>query len=66
MRLITFARLGREKGIDYCRDHLRRLCDAGKFPRPIPISGRRIGWEESEIDDWIAKRAAQRDAKILG
>lgn len=35
------------------------------FPRNFKITpnGSASGWLESEIDDWIAKRAAQRDSE---
>jgi prophage regulatory protein len=28
----------------------------GKFPAPISLGARAVGWLESEIDDWIARR----------
>ena len=28
----------------------------GRFPRPIALGERSVGWIESEIDAWIAKR----------
>lgn len=31
---------------------------AGTFPLPIKLSQRSVGWIESEIEDWIAKRIA--------
>jgi hypothetical protein len=62
MRLLTFAELKPQKGIDYCRDHLRVKCELGTFPKPIELSpGKRIAWIESEIDKWIADLAAERD-----
>lgn len=33
-----------------------RLRRQGKFPKPIRLSGSRIGWPEKEIEDWIAAR----------
>lgn len=32
----------------------------GKFPRPIKLTERATGWLESEVDAWIAARAAER------
>ena len=64
MKLITFKQLGPEKGIPYSRDHWRRKCNAGEAPRPIPISGRRVAWIESEIDEWLAARAAERECVV--
>jgi prophage regulatory protein len=60
MRLLTFKQLSSEKGIPYSRDHWRRKSNAGECPRPIAISDRRVAWIESEIDEWLADRAAER------
>jgi prophage regulatory protein len=61
MRVITYARLGPEKGIDYSRDHLRRKCAKDEFPKPIPISDKRIAWIEAEVDAWLAAKRQARD-----
>jgi prophage regulatory protein len=37
---------------------------AGSFPRPVSLGARSVGWLESEIEDWIARRVKQsRDAQ---
>ena len=56
LKLISFDRLKPEKGIDYCRDHLRRKVKAREFPQPVALSDRRIAWREDEIDAWLASR----------
>jgi prophage regulatory protein len=33
----------------------------GEFPRPIRLSGKSVGWLESEVGDWIKARIAERD-----
>jgi prophage regulatory protein len=33
----------------------------GKFPKPIPISSRSVGWLSDEIDGWIAACRCKRD-----
>jgi prophage regulatory protein len=38
------------------------LIRAGKFPRPIPLGARTVGWLESEILEWQAVRIAKRDS----
>ena len=35
----------------------------GTFPRPVKISERAVGWLESEINELIERRRAERDAK---
>ncbi len=36
----------------------------GRFPRAVQITARRVGWVESEVDDWIAAKIAARDAEL--
>jgi predicted DNA-binding transcriptional regulator AlpA len=61
--LLNFKQLKTERGIDYSRDHLRRKCKAGEFPKPIQLSDRRICWLAEEVDKFIADRAAERDGQ---
>lgn len=42
------------------RTTLYALMSEGKFPRNVPLGLRCVGWLESEIDDWIAMRIANR------
>ena len=34
---------------------------SGKFPRPIPLGERAVGWLEVEIDSWIEACLRKRD-----
>ncbi len=57
----------RKVGIDYSDVHLRRLEQAGKFPRRfkmIPGSGPHgaVAWDALEIDEHIEGAKAARDA----
>lgn len=48
------------------RDSIDNLARAGKFPKPIRLASRRIGWVEAEVEQWIAERIkASRDAVDL-
>jgi prophage regulatory protein len=49
----------REK-IGFSFAHIDRLEDAGKLPKRIKV-GFRVFWLDSEIDDWIKERIAERD-----
>lgn len=31
----------------------------GKFPAPVSLGARAVGWLESEVDEWLAHRIAQ-------
>ena len=35
----------------------------GKFPRPVKIGARAVGWLESEIVAWQASRLAEREMR---
>ena len=30
--------------------------EQGRFPRPVSLGGRAVGWIESEVDEWIRQR----------
>jgi hypothetical protein len=45
-----------DKGICYHLNHLRKLWKAGRFPRPIKLSPRKIAWREADLDSWIASK----------
>ncbi|MYA33834.1 MAG: AlpA family transcriptional regulator [Gemmatimonadales bacterium] len=45
----VIARTGRSRSTIYVRLEERR------FPRPVSLGGRAVGWIESEIDEWIRK-----------
>ena len=32
-----------------------------KFPKRIVLGGNSVGWIESEIDEWLAKKMAERN-----
>jgi prophage regulatory protein len=40
------------------RSHLYALLKAGKFPKPLRLGARAIGWRVEEVDAWIAARPA--------
>jgi prophage regulatory protein len=35
----------------------------GRFPRPVNLGPKAVGWVEAEIDRWVAERIAARDAR---
>jgi prophage regulatory protein len=43
------------------RTAIQDRINAGDFPRPVSLGARAVGWLESEVDAWIASRAAQRE-----
>lgn len=45
----------------YSRAHLDRLEADGRFPKRVRLGQARVAWVESEVEDWIAERIAERD-----
>jgi prophage regulatory protein len=41
------------------RSTLYRLIAAGRFPRPVALGPRAVGWRESDITAWIESLATK-------
>ena len=63
MVLLKMADL-KAKGIDYSKAHLWRMIREGKFPKPVKLGPRRVAFVDSEIDNWLDARIAERNAKL--
>ena len=61
MRLLTMKQLRPVKGIPYSRQHIYRLVDEARFPKPLKLSENRIAFVEGEIDDWIEAACVARN-----
>ena len=55
-RLLRYCDLSETRGIAYTRRHLYTLERENKFPKRVAIGENRVGWFESEIDDWVKGR----------
>lgn len=44
------------------RSAIYDLMSKGKFPKPIQIGMRAVGWPEGEIVAWLEARKAERDS----
>jgi prophage regulatory protein len=42
----------------------RRIAE-GEFPVQVSLGARAVGWVESEVEEWLAHRIAERDKKKL-
>jgi len=42
------------------RSHIYNLMKEDKFPKAIRLGIRAIGWDSTEIEQWIAERLQQR------
>ena len=61
MKLLSKKQL-REKVL-YSINHITRLEQAGRFPKRIRLGDNRVGWLESEVDDWIMQKLRERDSR---
>ncbi|TAM57261.1 MAG: AlpA family transcriptional regulator [Rhodanobacter sp.] len=60
-RLIRLPEVIRQTGL--ARSSIYDGIRDGKFPKPVPLCGRNVGFVESEVQQWIADRiAASRGA----
>ncbi len=44
------------------RSALYAAIKAGRFPKPVKLGPRAVGWLEEEVTEWIEACAAARDA----
>ena len=59
MKLLTKKAVRDKIGFSFA--HIDRLEAADQLPKRVKV-GFRVFWLESEIDDWIKDRLAERDA----
>lgn len=43
------------------RAHMYKLMADEKFPKSVSLGLRSVAWVESELQDWILERVAERD-----
>ena len=46
----VLARTGLSRSTIYVR------LEQGRFPRPVSLGSRAVGWIEAEVDDWMRER----------
>jgi predicted DNA-binding transcriptional regulator AlpA len=64
-RLLSIDQVRAEKGVHLAVRYIRKLIRLGRFPRPVALAGgRRKVFIESEIDDYIAGKIADRDRGV--
>lgn len=62
LRLIRHTTVTSRTGLR--RSSLYNGITAGTFPAPVPTGPRTVAWVESEVNDWIEARIAERDARL--
>ncbi|CEO42013.1 AlpA family transcriptional regulator [Photobacterium kishitanii] len=43
------------------RSSIYNYMGEGRFPKTVSLGGRAVAWVESEIQDWIKDKVAQRE-----
>lgn len=61
VKLIGFKQLTEIYGINFSRRHLARMEIEKKFPIRVTLGDNSIRWVQSEIDEWLTARMAERD-----
>ncbi|WP_110972560.1 AlpA family phage regulatory protein [Pseudomonas huaxiensis] len=49
-----------EKTVGFKRTHIYNLIKLDRFPRPLRIGIRAIGWDSAEIAHWVSERLKDR------
>lgn len=62
LRILSIRTVCERLGIS--RSTLWRLVRDGDFPNAIKLSPNRVGFDEQELEAWIAQRAAQRPRQL--
>lgn len=57
-RLLTSKEI--ESVVGLSRTAIYRMEIRGDFPKRVKIGARKIGWYESEVNDWLARRERAR------
>lgn len=59
MRIIRLSEVLASTGL--ARSTVYKYVADGSFPKPVSLGDRAVGWVESEVQEWILARIAQRD-----
>lgn len=49
-----------ESKTGFKRAHIYNLIKQGRFPKPMRLGVRAVGWDSFEIEAWIAERLSER------
>lgn len=61
--ILRLSRVRAHTGLSRSSIYLRM--SEGRFPRPVSLGGRAVGWLQSEIEEWINQRVAA-SRKVAG
>jgi prophage regulatory protein len=53
-----------QRRVPYSRSTIYLKVSRGEFPAPIDLGARAVAWLETDIDEWIAARIANKRAVV--
>lgn len=59
----VFRRAEVEAITGLARSTLYAQMHAGRFPLPVKLTSRAVGWMQSDLEDWLAKRPVAANLK---
>ena len=54
LKILRFKQVQVKTGL--CRSSIKNFVSDGRFPAPVQIGSRAVGFIESEVNQWIADR----------
>lgn len=57
-RILRLSDVEQKSG--FKRAHIYNLMSQGKFPKSVRLGVRAVGWDATEVDQWIADRLQDR------
>ena len=64
MRVLRLAEVIEKTGL--ARATIYKYADLGRFPSPISLGGRSVGWIDSIIHEWLHEKQVERDMRHGG
>jgi prophage regulatory protein len=61
MRILRREAVSEKTGLS--RSAIYERMSQGTFPKAVVLSRKAVGWVESEVEQWIADKIAERDRK---
>ena len=58
-RILPIGKVLEQTGLS--RRTLYSEISEGRFPKPVQLTARRVGWPEADVEDWLVAKIALRD-----
>ena len=62
MQVLRLAAVEAKVGLKHAAIY-KAINNQERFPKPIPLGPRAVGWLEHEVDEWLKQKAAKRSAE---